>query len=64
MGNYLSFGSKKFTPELSSEAFYKILASCPAQEPRYLEELDNLWRFVEPEIFKSEAPYTQLGKPS
>jgi dipeptidyl-peptidase-3 len=61
MSNYISFGFKKFVPDLSPESFKKILWSKTGAD--YEKVRDTVWDLVEPEIFDSENPYTSLGFP-
>lgn len=70
MGNYHSFGSKKFIPELSTKQFKAILESNPlfnknTEKGRlYKHVIHKLYPQVEREIFNNKKPYTQLGYPS
>ena len=67
MSNYHSFGDLKFVPELSKEAFRRILESNPKiSDPTSMlaELLIKVYPLVETEVFVYEKPYLQLGFPS
>jgi len=67
MSNYYHFGQSKFVPELSPEAFKKILTSNPLYQDQsacYKEVVDQILPLVEKEIFAFEPPYTQINYPS
>ena len=67
MSNYHSFGDLKFVPELSKEAFRRILESNPKiSDPTSMlaELLIKVYPLVETEVFIYEKPYLQLGFPS
>ena len=66
MGNYHSFGAMKFIPDLSEDAFCKILRSNPLYSNGnafYKEVIDELLPQVKKEVFAIEKPYTQLNFP-
>ena len=66
MSNYHSFGDMKFVPELSQEAFRKILESNPKiSDPTSVlsELLVRVYPLVEREVFTYEKPMLQLGFP-
>ena len=69
MGNYHSFGSRKFIPELDSKEFLKILKSHPLAQgdskeaATYQEIVAELYPQIEKEIYAIDKPYTQLGFP-
>ena len=66
MSNYHSFGDMKFVPDLTPEAFCKILESNPkVSEPHSMlaELLVKIYPLVEREIFSYEKPYLQLNFP-
>ena len=69
MGNYNSFGSKKFIPEISKDAFVTILKSNPLFRQRtdkgklYKYMVRELFPLVSDEIWALDKPYTTLGFP-
>ena len=66
MSNYHSFGDMKFVPELSPEAFRKILECNPKisdQNSMLAELLVKVYPLIEAEIFTYEKPYLQLNFP-
>ena len=66
MSNYHSFGHMKFIPELSQDAFKKVLYSNPLytdESAFYKTVIDELYPQVEKELFDIEKPYTQINFP-
>ena len=66
MSNYHSFGFMKFVPELSTEAFRKIIESNPkmSDSTSMLSELlTKVYPMIEKEVFAYEKPYLQLNFP-
>ena len=61
MSNYISFGFKKFVPDVAPDAFKKIMWSRTGAD--YEKVRDTVWELVEPEIFDFENPFTSLGFP-
>jgi dipeptidyl-peptidase-3 len=61
MSNYISFGFKKFVPDVSPANFKKIMWS--RHDSDYEKVRDEVWELVEPEIFDAGNPYTSLGFP-
>ena len=71
MGNYRSFGSMKFIPEMSPTKFLTILKTNPLylrqnteKGQQYKKLIDELYTQVEEEIFNINKPFKQLGYPS
>lgn len=67
MGTYVSFGYKKFVPELDKETFRKILISAPHVgefESCFGTDLETILGLVETEIHGLEAPYTTINFPA
>jgi hypothetical protein len=66
LGNYHNFGAKKFAPAISPEKFLAILQSHPLADVKsslYHEILNDIWPQVEPEVFRLDAPFTDLNYP-
>ena len=69
MGDYHSFGSKKFMPEMNSTTFHNILIRHPLYNKKtqkgkqYKQIIDEIYPQVERELFSVDKPYTQLGYP-
>lgn len=71
MGNYNSYGSLKFVPELKEESFAKILRSNPlykqpqqGQKPNnYKTLVDETWSDISKDVYAFTTPYKQLGFP-
>lgn len=70
MGNYHSFGSMKFAPEMNSTTFLKILEHHPLYLEKhgekaklYREVVDTMYPQIEREIFNLNKPFKQLGYP-
>ena len=60
MSNYHSFGFMKFVPDLSPEAFRKIIESNPKMsDPNSMlsELLTKVYPLIEKEVFAYEKPY-------
>lgn len=65
MGNFLSFGSKKFVPRLPEDKFLSILSSHPFYESNkrnYKQLVDTLWPQICKEVYTFDKPYAQIGK--
>jgi len=59
-GNYLSFGDKKFIPEIPKEKFLEFihLTEAYSLEP---EKFDKIWNDINLELYEYKAPYGELG---
>ena len=70
LGNYHSFGSKKFIPEMSQKQFETILKEHPlykeqsAKGKQYKSVIDELYPQINQILFNIKKPYKQLGFPS
>ena len=60
LGNYKSFGDKKFIPEISVDKFWKVI-KCSSIFSRYRKELTDLWKAISVVIYKVGVPFNVLG---
>lgn len=69
MGNYHSFGSMKFRPNMEENMFRTILLRHPlylsksAKGNLYRKIVNEVYPQIKDEMFDTKAPYTQLGYP-
>ena len=67
LGNYISFGNKKFVPNLTPDEFVTIYRSAPhfaEFEEAFGERFEDVWKLVDREIFCLDAPYPDINLPS
>ena len=67
LGNYISFGQKKFVPNLEPEVFLAIYKSAPhfsEFEAAFGRNFAEVWGLVGREVFSLESPFHTLGLPS
>jgi dipeptidyl-peptidase-3 len=60
LGNYKSFGDKKFVPELSAEKFWIAVKVSEAYK-KYKEEIDDIWKAIGEVVYKVGVPFNVLG---
>lgn len=69
MGNYHSFGSMKFKPNLDEQKFHSILVKHPLYHTKtkkgqlYRKIVNEVYPQIKYEMFDTKTPYKQLGYP-
>jgi len=60
LGNYKSFGDKKFIPELSAEKFWTVVKLSEIYK-KYKTEIDDIWKAIGEIVYKIGVPFNVLG---
>lgn len=60
IGNYTSFGDRKFVPAISSDKFWAVITSSEAYE-QHKDQLTDTWESIKDIIYKTEAPFGNIG---
>eukprot|EP00826_Nyctotherus_ovalis_P055150 TRINITY_DN7308_c0_g1_i4.p1 TRINITY_DN7308_c0_g1~~TRINITY_DN7308_c0_g1_i4.p1 ORF type:complete len:283 (-),score=71.58 TRINITY_DN7308_c0_g1_i4:1161-2009(-) len=60
IGNYKSFGDKKFIPELSPDKFLAVVKASEAYK-KYQGPINDIWKAIEPVLYRVGAPFNVLG---
>lgn len=60
MGNYRSFGDKKFIPELPIDKFWTVIKASETYN-KHPTEITDIWKTLEPIIYKVGVPFNVLG---
>lgn len=63
MGNYKSFGDKKFIPNIAKEKFEKFVIHCANNFSNHGPEIIALWKRVGDAMYRLSPSCTQLGFP-
>lgn len=60
LGNYTSFGDRKFIPEITADKFWTVITCSKAYE-EHKEELSDIWENVKEVTYKTEAPFGEMA---
>jgi len=60
IGNYVSFGDKKFIPNINPDKFWIVIISSKAYE-EHKDSITDIWNNIKEVMYKTEAPFANIG---